>query len=77
MLREDLWTVFQGLAASGVTLLVSSHVMDEAMRCQRVLLLRNGRLLVDDTPKGLLERTGEPGMDAAFLHIIRASGAGT
>jgi ABC-2 type transport system ATP-binding protein len=77
VLREDLWTLFQELAASGVTLLISSHVMEEAMRCQRVLLLRDGRLLVDDAPQGLLEGTGEPDMDAAFLHVIRQSEAGT
>ncbi|MGD0196084.1 MAG: ABC transporter ATP-binding protein [Candidatus Dormibacteria bacterium] len=75
VLREDLWTLFQRLAASGVTLLISSHVMEEAMRCQRVLLLRDGRLLVDDTPHGLLQRTGEAEMDAAFLHIIHQTEA--
>jgi ABC-2 type transport system ATP-binding protein len=45
--------------------------MEEAMRCQRLLLLREGRLLIDDTPHGLLQRTGEPNLDAAFLHLIR------
>ena len=77
VLREDLWTLFHRLAASGVTLLISSHVMEEAMRCQRLLLLRDGRLLVDDTPEGLLRRTCEPDMDAAFLTIIRQSGTAT
>lgn len=76
VLREDLWTLFQELAKSGVTLLISSHVMEEAMRCQRVLLLREGSLLVDDSPQGLLQRTGKPDMDAAFLHVIRQSEAG-
>jgi ABC-2 type transport system ATP-binding protein len=71
VLREDLWTMFHRLAATGVTLLVSSHVMEEATRCQRLLLLREGRLLVDDTPDGLLRRTGQSDMDAAFLHLVR------
>jgi ABC-2 type transport system ATP-binding protein len=71
VLREDLWSLFHRLGASGVTLLISSHVMEEAMRCQRLLLLREGRLLIDDTPEGLLQRTGETDMDAAFLHLIR------
>lgn len=75
VLREDLWSLFHRLAASGVTLLISSHVMEEAMRCQRLLLLRDGRLLVDDTPDGLLQRTGEPNLDAAFLHLIHQSEA--
>ena len=75
VLREDLWSLFHRLGASGVTLLISSHVMEEAMRCQRLLLLRDGRLLIDDTPDGLLRRTGETDMDAAFLHFIRQSEA--
>ncbi len=73
VLREDLWSLFHRLGESGVTLLISSHVMEEAMRCQRLLLLRDGRLLADDTPSGLLRRTGETDMDFAFLHLIRRS----
>lgn len=75
VLREDLWSLFHRLGASGVTLLISSHVMEEAMRCQRLLLLRDGRLLADDTPSGLLRRTGATDMDSAFLHLIRRSEA--
>lgn len=75
--REDLWSLFHRLGATGVTLLISSHVMEEAMRCQRLLLLRDGRLLTDDTPDGLLRRTGESDMDAAFLHLIHQSEATT
>lgn len=75
VLREELWVMFHRLAATGVTLLVSSHVMEEATRCQRLLLLRGGRLLVDDTPGALLRRTGQSDMDAAFLHLVRGSGA--
>ncbi|HEY6471065.1 MAG TPA: ABC transporter ATP-binding protein [Candidatus Dormibacteraeota bacterium] len=75
MLREDLWALFHRLGASGVTLLISSHVMEEAMRCERLLILRDGRLLTDDTPEALLRRTGESDMDTAFLHLIRQSEA--
>lgn len=75
VLREELWLLFHRLGASGVTLLISSHVMEEATRCQRLLLLRAGRLLVDDTPQALLERTGQADMDAAFLHLVRDAGA--
>ena len=50
VLRRDLWDMFARLAAAGVTLLVSSHVMDEASRCERLLLMREGRLLADDSP---------------------------
>jgi ABC-2 type transport system ATP-binding protein len=77
VLREDLWALFHALGASGVTLLISSHVMEEARRCQRLLLLRSGRLLVNDTPEALLLQTGESDMDAAFLHLVRGTGQPT
>jgi ABC-2 type transport system ATP-binding protein len=75
VLREELWSLFHRLAAAGVTLLISSHVMEEATRCQRLLLLRAGRLLVDDTPEALLRRTGQTNLDDAFLQLVRGSGA--
>jgi ABC-2 type transport system ATP-binding protein len=71
VLREELWALFHGLAARGVTLLVSSHVMDEAARCDRLLLMRDGRLLADDTPDGLRSRTGDHDIEQAFLRLIR------
>ncbi|MBN9149803.1 MAG: ABC transporter ATP-binding protein [Micrococcales bacterium] len=71
VLRMDLWALFRRLAESGTTLLVSSHVMDEATRCDRLLLLRDGEILADETPAGLLERTGAADADAAFLALIR------
>ncbi len=70
LLRVELWEVFRELTASGVTLLVSSHVMDEALRCDRLLLLREGRLVADTTPEGLLASTGTSDPDAAFLALI-------
>jgi ABC-2 type transport system ATP-binding protein len=72
VLRRDLWAMFSGLAAGGATLLVSSHVMDEAVRCDRLLLLRDGRLVADDTLPGLLERTGTSDVEAAFLALAEA-----
>lgn len=70
VLRRDLWSLFHELADDGTTLLVSSHVMDEATRCDRLLLLRAGRVVADDTPAGLLERTGQPDAESAFLHLV-------
>ena len=70
VLRRDLWQLFHELAGQGTTLLVSSHVMDEATRCDRLLLLRDGRVLADETPRGLLERTGEPDAESAFLRLV-------
>jgi ABC-2 type transport system ATP-binding protein len=73
VLRRDLWALFRTLAARGTTLLVSSHVMDEAQRCDRILLLRDGVLLADVTPAELLERTGTTDADDAFLALIGAA----
>ncbi len=72
VLRYDLWQQFHGLADSGVTLLVSSHVMDEASRCDRLLLLRDGMLLADASPAGVREHTGTDDLEEAFLRLIRA-----
>lgn len=72
VLREELWRQFHALAASGTTLLVSSHVMDEARRCDRLLLIRDGQLLADDTPAGIRRAAGTDDMDEAFLTLIRA-----
>ncbi|HXY84344.1 MAG TPA: ABC transporter ATP-binding protein [Gaiellaceae bacterium] len=70
VLRRDLWELFHGLAERGTTLLVSSHVMDEADRCDSLLLLRDGRLLAGATPDELRSRTGERDLDAAFLRLV-------
>jgi ABC-2 type transport system ATP-binding protein len=73
VLRRDLWKLFHRLAAQGATLLVSSHVMDEADRCDVLLLLREGRLLAQATPSELRAQTGENDLDAAFLRLIEAA----
>lgn len=70
VLRRDLWGLFHRLAAGGQTLLVSSHVMDEADRCDRLLLLRNGELLAEGTPQALRERTQAADVESAFLAIV-------
>jgi ABC-2 type transport system ATP-binding protein len=76
VLRRDLWELFHRLADDGATLLVSSHVMDEAVRCDRLLLMREGDLLADDTPQGLLESVGTDDIEQAFLTLIdRKAGA--
>ncbi|MDX8049017.1 ABC transporter ATP-binding protein [Lentzea sp. BCCO 10_0798] len=75
LLRDELWTLFRKLADRGVTLLVSSHVMDEAARCERLLLMRDGALLADDTPAALLSQTGTSDLEQAFLSLVRAKEA--
>src|SRR5579864_4297605 len=72
VLRRDLWETFHRLAAGGKTLLVSSHVMDEAERCDRLLLLRGGQLLAQGTPAELRARTGGESLDDVFLRLIEA-----
>ncbi len=71
VLRDELWTLFRRLAEDGATLLVSSHVMDEAARCDRLLLMRDGHILADDTPARLRERTGTNDLEQAFLRLVR------
>lgn len=76
VLRRDLWNLFHALAADrGTTLLVSSHVMDEAERCHRLLLMREGRILADGAPDALRERTGSATVEAAFLHLVDEAAA--
>ena len=72
LLRRDLWSLFHRLTERGVTLLVSSHVMDEADRCDALLLLREGRVLARGTPAELRGRTGTTSLDDAFLALIEA-----
>ncbi|MEW1927363.1 ABC transporter ATP-binding protein [Streptomyces sp. NPDC088360] len=71
VLRRDLWNLFHSIAADrGTTILVSSHVMDEAERCHRLLLMREGELLADDSPEALRTRTASETVEAAFLHLV-------
>jgi ABC-2 type transport system ATP-binding protein len=70
VLRRDLWDLFTRLADGGRTLLVSSHVMDEAQRCGRLLLMREGSILADESPDALLARTGRADVEAAFLDLV-------
>ena len=70
VLRRELWLTFRSLAATGTALLVSSHVMDEADRCDDLVLLRDGRVVATGTPASLRDRTGASDLDAAFLALV-------
>jgi ABC-2 type transport system ATP-binding protein len=70
VLRRDLWDLFHGLTERGTTLLVSSHVMDEADRCHALLLLREGTLLAHAAPAELRRQTGEENLEDVFLRLI-------
>jgi ABC-2 type transport system ATP-binding protein len=73
VLRRDLWAMFHRLADDGATLLVSSHVMDEAGRCDELLLMREGRIVATGSPDDLRLRTGQQDLEAAFLALAEAS----
>ncbi|SCF89815.1 ABC-2 type transport system ATP-binding protein [Streptomyces sp. MnatMP-M17] len=76
VLRRDLWDLFHRIAAErAATILVSSHVMDEAERCHRLLLMREGEILADDTPDALRTRTDSETVEAAFLHLVDQANA--
>lgn len=69
LLRRQLWALFHALAGAGTTVLVTSHAMDEAGHCDRLLLLREGRLVADDSLDGLLASTGAPDVESAFVEL--------
>jgi ABC-2 type transport system ATP-binding protein len=73
VLRRDLWLTFHELAAGGATLLVSSHVMDEARRCHDLVLVRDGRIVATATPEELRARTGADDLEDAFLALLEAA----
>ncbi|GAA2905270.1 ABC-2 type transport system ATP-binding protein [Microbacterium keratanolyticum] len=75
VLRAELWGLFRSIAEAGTTMLVSSHVMDEALRCDRLLLMREGRIIADTTPADLLASTGKADAEQAFLVMIERQGA--
>ena len=72
--RGELWRTFHKLAEDGAGVLVSSHVMDEASRCDRLLLMREGRIIADDAPEELLRQTGTDDIEQAFLRLVDRGG---
>jgi ABC-2 type transport system ATP-binding protein len=73
VLRRELWNRFRDLASGGTTILVSSHVMDEASHCDRLLLMREGQLIADGTPAEIRQSGGSNDLDEAFLNLVLAS----
>lgn len=71
LLREELWAVFHRISEGGAVVVVSSHVMDEAERCDRLLLMREGELIADGSPAAIRERTGARDVEHAFLTLVR------
>ena len=73
VLRIELWDAFRQLADAGTTLLVSSHVMDEAERCDQLLLMRDGAILAQDTPEAIKAKVGATDIESAFLELVEAA----
>ena len=76
VLRADLWALFHRIASDGAVVLVSSHVMDEAERCDRLLLMRDGAILADGSPAEVRSRTGAGTIEEAFLALVRGGHGG-
>jgi ABC-2 type transport system ATP-binding protein len=75
VLRQRLWELFHAIADGGATVLVSSHVMDEAERCDRLLLMRDGAILADGTPDDVKRAAGAPDVESAFLALVSGAAA--
>ena len=75
VLRRDLWALFHRLADEGAAVFVSSHVMDEADRCDRLLLMRDGRIIADGSPDEIRQKTGADDIESAFLTIVAEDAA--
>jgi ABC-2 type transport system ATP-binding protein len=73
LVRRELWATFHRLAGAGSTLLVSTHVMDEAERCDRLLLMRKGRILAEGTPTELVARASAPSLEGAFVALTETA----
>ena len=72
LLRVELWRMFRDMAAGGATLLISSHSLEEARHCDHLLLMRDGEILLADTPDGLRRRTGCDDLEDAFVALVAA-----
>jgi ABC-2 type transport system ATP-binding protein len=73
LLRRELWETFRRLADVGTTLLVSSHVMDEADRCDELILIREGRIVAQSRPDELLRRTRTAKLEDAFIVLVEGA----
>jgi len=72
VLRDQIWRLFHKLKAAGTTLIITSHAMDEAERCEDLVLLRDGKVLAHDSPSALCEKTRSSNVEQAFLKLVGA-----
>lgn len=71
VLRDQIWKLFRELTSKGVTIIISSHVMDEAERCDDLLLIRDGKLLAHGSPAEICQRTNTRTVEQGFLKLVR------
>lgn len=72
VLRDQVWSLFRKLASGGTTIIMTSHVMEEAERCDDLLLLRDGKVLAHDSPKAFRARTKSQTVEQGFLKLVEA-----
>jgi ABC-2 type transport system ATP-binding protein len=72
LIRRDMWRIFHGLAGMGIVILVSTHVMDEADRCDDLVLMRAGRIISTGTPQELRKQAGSDDLEEAFIRLASA-----
>lgn len=70
VLREQIWRLFRRLASDGTTIIISSHVMDEAERCDDLVLIRDGKVLAHESPENLCRQTGKDSVEQSFLKLV-------
>ena len=68
LLRQDIWKELYQMSDNGVTILVTTHVMDEALKCHRLAMMRRGVLIAQGTPKELQDNIGAASIEEAFIH---------
>lgn len=68
--RQDFWRILYGLKQKGISILVSTHYMDEAQRCDRLVYIKEGRLLIEGTPEAILEKAGLASLEEVFIHLL-------
>ena len=76
-LRASFWEYFDLLKKGGVTIVLTTHYMDEAQHCDRIALLRQGQLLAEGTPADVIKSAGAANLEEAFLALAKRGGAGS
>lgn len=74
LLRESIWADLKKIQAHGTTIVITTHVMEEAAKCDRLALLRDGLLIAEGSPEQLEQQSGTASLEAAFLHFSKPSG---